>query len=73
MGNPVNSLKVYRFQIDRIVARDRMRDELARLFAYGTGKDPVAAFNQPWVGSKSKSVTKKRKKRKPSPAKKGEG
>jgi acetyl-CoA carboxylase carboxyl transferase subunit beta len=31
-------------QIDRIVPRDRMRDELARLIAYATGRDPVAAF-----------------------------
>ena len=31
-------------QVDRIVARDRMRDELARLLAYATGRDPVAAF-----------------------------
>ena len=31
-------------QVDRIVARDRMRDELARLMAYATGRDPVAAF-----------------------------
>lgn len=31
-------------QIDRIVARAAMRDELARLLAYATGRDPVAAF-----------------------------
>lgn len=31
-------------QIDRIVSRDRMRDELARLLAYATGKDPVEAY-----------------------------
>ncbi|MCA8966196.1 MAG: acetyl-CoA carboxylase carboxyltransferase subunit beta [Planctomycetes bacterium] len=31
-------------QIDRIVARAQMRDELARLLAYATGRDPVAAF-----------------------------
>ncbi len=31
-------------QVDRIVARDRMRDELARLMAYATGRDPVVAF-----------------------------
>jgi acetyl-CoA carboxylase carboxyl transferase subunit beta len=36
-----------RGQIDRIVARDKMRDELARLVAYQTGADPVAAFG-PW-------------------------
>jgi len=31
-------------QIDRIVDRSHMRDELARLLAYATGADPVAAF-----------------------------
>ncbi|GAB4158991.1 MAG: acetyl-CoA carboxylase, carboxyltransferase subunit beta [Planctomycetota bacterium] len=31
-------------QIDRIVPRERMRDELARLLAYATGRDPVAAY-----------------------------
>ncbi len=31
-------------QIDRIVARASMRDELARLLAYASGRDPVAAF-----------------------------
>ncbi len=31
-------------QIDRIVARSAMRDELARLLAYATGRDAVAAF-----------------------------
>lgn len=62
-----------RGQIDRIISRDRMRDELARLVAYGTGKDPVAAFNQPWAGPKSKAVAKKRKKRKPAKARKGDG
>jgi acetyl-CoA carboxylase carboxyl transferase subunit beta len=31
-------------QIDRIVQRAAMRDELARLLAYATGRDPVAAF-----------------------------
>ena len=31
-------------QIDRIVARAAMRDELARLLAYATGRDAVAAF-----------------------------
>ena len=31
-------------QIDRIVPRSMMRDELARLLAYATGRDPVAAF-----------------------------
>lgn len=31
-------------QIDRIVDRSHMRDELARLLAYATGRDPVQAF-----------------------------
>ncbi|MBL9078737.1 MAG: acetyl-CoA carboxylase carboxyltransferase subunit beta [Planctomycetes bacterium] len=31
-------------QLDRIVQRAAMRDELARLLAYATGRDPVAAF-----------------------------
>ncbi len=31
-------------QVDRIVERSQMRDELARLLAYATGRDPVAAF-----------------------------
>jgi acetyl-CoA carboxylase carboxyl transferase subunit beta len=31
-------------QIDRIVDRARMRDELARLLAYSTGRDAVAAY-----------------------------
>ena len=31
-------------QIDFIVDRARMRDELARLLAYATGRDPVAAY-----------------------------
>ena len=33
-------------QIDRIVERASMRDELARLLAYATGADPVAAFKE---------------------------
>ncbi len=37
-----------RGQIDRIVPRDQMRDELARMIAYATGDDPVAAYNEPW-------------------------
>ena len=39
-----------RGQIDRIVTRDKMRDELARLVAYFTGADPVAAYG-PWNGA----------------------
>jgi acetyl-CoA carboxylase carboxyl transferase subunit beta len=31
-------------QLDRIVQRAQMRDELARLLAYALGRDPVAAF-----------------------------
>jgi acetyl-CoA carboxylase carboxyl transferase subunit beta len=31
-------------QIDRIVPRGQMRDELARLLAYATGRDPVSAY-----------------------------
>ena len=31
-------------QIDRIVPRASMRDEIGRLLAYATGRDPVAAF-----------------------------
>jgi acetyl-CoA carboxylase carboxyl transferase subunit beta len=31
-------------QLDLIVTRDKMRDELARLVAYATGRDPVAAY-----------------------------
>jgi len=33
-----------RGQIDRIISRDRVRDELARLLAYATGQDAVAAY-----------------------------
>lgn len=32
-------------QVDRIVDRSRMRDELARLLAYATGRDVVAAYS----------------------------
>jgi acetyl-CoA carboxylase carboxyl transferase subunit beta len=35
-------------QIDRIVARDQLRDELARLIAYATGRNPAAAYSEPW-------------------------
>ena len=31
-------------QIDRIVTRDRMKDELARLLAYATGRNPVEVY-----------------------------
>ena len=31
-------------QIDRIVPRAQLKDELARLLAYATGRDPVAAY-----------------------------
>lgn len=40
-------------QIDRIVRRDRMRDELARLVAYATGKDAAAAYTPQRNGDKS--------------------
>ncbi len=33
-------------QVDRIVQRERMRDELARLIAYATGKDAVGAYSE---------------------------
>ena len=55
-----------RGQIDRIVARDRMRDELARLIAYATDKDAVAAYSQPWNGDseeKPKQESKRSSKR----------
>lgn len=38
-------------QIDRIVERVRMREELARLVAYATGKDAVEAFALPRNGA----------------------
>lgn len=38
-------------QLDRLVARDKMRDELARILAYALGRDPVLAFQQQWSGS----------------------
>ncbi|HLU39950.1 MAG TPA: hypothetical protein VK081_11225, partial [Planctomycetota bacterium] len=34
-------------QIDRIVSRDKMRDELARLMAYATGRNPVEVVAPP--------------------------
>jgi acetyl-CoA carboxylase carboxyl transferase subunit beta len=42
-------------QIDRIVARAQMRDELARFLAYATGRDPVAAF-KPQVAIEADAV-----------------
>ncbi len=42
-----------RGQIDRIVPRDKMRDELARLIAYATGKDPIEAFQGAWPPAES--------------------
>ncbi len=61
-----------RGQIDRIVTRDKMRDELARMMAYYIGADPVVAYG-PWeVGntaiaadSGSKKPGKKTTARKP--------
>ncbi|MCC6672786.1 MAG: acetyl-CoA carboxylase carboxyltransferase subunit beta [Planctomycetes bacterium] len=35
-------------QIDKIVPRASLRDEVARLVAYATGQDPVKAFKEPW-------------------------
>jgi acetyl-CoA carboxylase carboxyl transferase subunit beta len=35
-------------QIDRIVTRENMRNELARLCAYACGGDPVKAYTEPW-------------------------
>lgn len=58
-----------RGQIDRIVTRDKMRDELARFVAYQTGADPVTAYG-PWeatanqVAEKVEKPKKKRGRRK---------
>jgi len=43
-------------QIDRIVARAQLRDELARLLAYATGGDPVAAFKPQPVAAEAEAV-----------------
>jgi acetyl-CoA carboxylase carboxyl transferase subunit beta len=43
-------------QIDRIVPRAQMRDELARLLAYATGRDPVAAFKPQPVAGEAEAV-----------------
>ncbi|MBL8724672.1 MAG: acetyl-CoA carboxylase carboxyltransferase subunit beta [Planctomycetes bacterium] len=43
-------------QIDRIVARANLRDELARLLAYATGRDPVAAFKPQPVAAEPEPV-----------------
>ena len=43
-------------QIDRIVARAQMRDELARLLAYATGRDPVAAFKPAPVAAEAEAA-----------------
>ncbi|HEX5052557.1 MAG TPA: acetyl-CoA carboxylase, carboxyltransferase subunit beta [Planctomycetota bacterium] len=43
-------------QIDRIVPRVQMRDELARLLAYATGRDPVAAFKPQPVAVEAEAV-----------------
>ena len=47
MGFQRSEFLLERGQVDRIVNRDKMRDELARLVAYQTGADPVAAYG-PW-------------------------
>ena len=43
-------------QIDRIVPRVQMRDELARLLAYATGRDPVAAYKPQPVAAEPEAV-----------------
>ncbi len=43
-------------QIDRIVARSQLRDELARLLAYATGGDPVAAFKPQPVAAEAEAA-----------------
>ena len=43
-------------QIDRIVQRASMRDELARLLAYATGRDPVVAFKPQPVATEPEPV-----------------
>ncbi|MEE2886793.1 MAG: acetyl-CoA carboxylase, carboxyltransferase subunit beta [Planctomycetota bacterium] len=52
-----------RGQVDRIVSRDKMRDELARLVAYQTGGDPVAAHG-PWEAPTAQAGNKTEKSRK---------
>ena len=44
-------------QIDRIVPRAQMRDELGRLLAYATGRDPVAAFKPQPIAPEAEVVT----------------
>jgi acetyl-CoA carboxylase carboxyl transferase subunit beta len=44
-------------QIDRIVPRAQMRDELGRLLAYVTGRDPVAAFKPQPIAAEAEVVT----------------
>jgi acetyl-CoA carboxylase carboxyl transferase subunit beta len=44
-------------QIDRIVPRAQLRDELGRLLAYVTGRDPVAAFKPQPVAAEAEVVT----------------
>ncbi|MBL8726847.1 MAG: acetyl-CoA carboxylase carboxyltransferase subunit beta [Planctomycetes bacterium] len=43
-------------QIDRIVQRAAMRDELGRLLAYATGRDPVAAFKPQPVAAEAETA-----------------
>ncbi len=43
-------------QLDRIVPRAQMRDELARLLAYATGRDPVAAFKPLPIAAEPEAV-----------------
>lgn len=44
-------------QLDRIVPRAAMRDELGRLLAYATGRDPVAAFKPQPIAQEPEPVT----------------
>ncbi len=43
-------------QIDRIVPRSQLRDELGRLLAYATGRDPVAVFKAQPVAVEAEAV-----------------
>ena len=43
-------------QIDRIVPRSQLRDELGRLLAYATGRDPVAVFKAQPVAQEAEAA-----------------
>ena len=51
-----------RGQLDRIVTRADMRNELARLIAYATGGDPVHAYSDAWQEEKVADAAEKPKK-----------